>query len=258
MSTLRFILSLFISTSFFSATAQSNKPFKLIEIFITDSSQLPNRSNFVKNDSLFFQDEKYIVKATCHGEWGGSVWFKNKKTRKEYSCSATCPVIINKINSKYYVTTNSFHMAVITGVIEIDNPELMPISSSTKPIIKNGYRQGPYIESENFEKGFKILADSEGVYSITSFVLQNKLYNLITEFGHSKIYISTIENKKFITIDTIPDGSLLSFNKAMLTKDNHYLLFFSGVCKGGYMDIFGDKIIIYRYDKLLAVTENCR
>src|ERR1700754_5019631 len=35
----------------------------------------------------FYEDEKFVVISTCSGEWGGSLYFKDKNTNKIYECS---------------------------------------------------------------------------------------------------------------------------------------------------------------------------
>ncbi len=253
----RISLVIFILILFSNCFGQTNNVFEINEVFVTDSSQLKSPLNFKKKDSVFYQDNKYIVRATCHGEWGGSVWFKNKKTGKEHSCRATCPTIVNKIGSKYYVTANLYHMNAGARVIEIKDPELMTVYD-TIAVKKRKWRSGYDTEETDSYKGIKYLADTAGTYIITSFTNQDSLYHLLSGFyAGDKIYISTIRQNKFITIDTIPGGSIMRFTKAFLTTDNHYLMFFSNGCKQGYIDIFGNKITILRYDKLLELNKNC-
>lgn len=89
---------------------QTDKLFNVNEIFVKDSSQYKTERDFIKQDSAFFEDENYLVRKSCSGEWGGTIWFKNKVTGIEYSCEATCPVAVNKVNGKYIVTTTLAHM----------------------------------------------------------------------------------------------------------------------------------------------------
>ncbi|HMD00673.1 MAG TPA: hypothetical protein VKH37_10995 [Ferruginibacter sp.] len=267
-------LTILATTIFLRSFGQKSDTFEIKEVYVTDSSQLKYPSDFERKDSIFFQDDKYIVRATCHGEWGGSVWFKNKNTKKEYSCRASCPYFVNKIGSKYYVTTNYFHMAVSTEVIEIDDPELMDIYDPNKVIKIDGHvvnRAYPKFETDSY-KGSKTLAWATDIYTAWSFTNQDKLYQLMTRLNGGEVRITTIQNNKFVTVDTIPGSS--SYNIwDIVEKDNHLLVFFfktkivekymsvthiANGCLRGYIDIFGNKITIYRYDKLLALDKGCR
>jgi hypothetical protein len=65
-------------------------------------------------DDLVYEDDKFYVTYLDFGEWGGTMWFKDKKTNKEYEVASSVP-IINKLNDIYYVTHGR-------NVIAIENP----------------------------------------------------------------------------------------------------------------------------------------
>src|ERR1700754_453671 len=48
-----------------------------------------------------FEDENYVVASTCSGEFGGTIYFKDKKTNKVYESSATCVVSVKKNKNRY-------------------------------------------------------------------------------------------------------------------------------------------------------------
>lgn len=108
---MRYIFTLIIILT--SSLLTYGQTFDIETILITDSTQFKEPSDFTRYDSVFFQDENYYARRACSGEWGGSIWFKNKRTGIEYSCSATCPVIINKIGEKYIVTNTLAHKTCI-------------------------------------------------------------------------------------------------------------------------------------------------
>jgi hypothetical protein len=113
---------------------QTRKLFEVNEVLIKDSTQFKTERDFIKRDTAFFEDETYLVRKTCSGEWGGTIWFKNKISGIEYSCEATCPVIVNKLNGKYYVTSTLAHMFGFSEVIEISRPDSMAVFKLPEPV----------------------------------------------------------------------------------------------------------------------------
>ena len=124
----RFIAIFFL---IWACSDNSNKPkvnFQITESIIEKAHFDSLRSELLQDkDSILYEDSIYTVRRTCHGEWGGSIWFRNKTTGVEYACAATCPVMVNKINGKYLVITSLAHLVGFSEIIEIQNPEAMEI-----------------------------------------------------------------------------------------------------------------------------------
>ena len=179
---------------------QSTTTFDIEVVLIEDTSQTKKIKDFIRHDTIFYQDEKYSVRKTCRGEWGGTVWFKSKISGIEYSCEATCPVIINKIDEKYIVTNYSAHGCGGSDIIEIEFPDSMDIFKQPEPRIEKRRRKiinyGNY--SHEFEsksrKGTKLVIDTNCVMILLSFPFQEQLYHIVRD---SKIlYLSQIKNNK--------------------------------------------------------------
>jgi hypothetical protein len=246
---MRVFYAIILTLMIFSlAWGQDTKLFDIKETLIKDSATIKKISDCAKIDSCFFQDGLYFVRKTCSGEWGGSVWFKNKKTGIEYSCNATCPVEINKYNGKYIITCTLAHLSGSTEIIEIANPDSMDIFKLPEPRAKKRkmiYRYVGDNESKS-TKGTKQLIDSIGVLTLASFQYNGQLYNIVTDFR--KTFVTRIVNKKFVTIDTISNESLRTYDPEVIkTKDNHYITFFTNEKVSGYIDLFDNKINVIRY-----------
>jgi hypothetical protein len=198
--------------------------------------------------SNFYEDDKYVVRTTCSGEWGGTVWFKNKKTGIERSCIASCPVVINKLDGKYFVTATLNHLVGFSQIIEIDNPESLTVFKLPKPRAVIGKRiiRAVGDDESNSTRGSKILLDTMKISILVSFPFNGELYHIITDY--KKTYIAKIENKKFLTIDTISNKSIWTNDPEVIkTVDGHSIVLFHNERTAGYLDIFNDKIILIRY-----------
>src|SRR5690606_11623079 len=130
----------------------------------------------------FHQDELYDIYATCNGEWGGTIFFKNKKTNESFEASSTCPIVINKIENDYYVTNFMGHMMGFASVLKIADP------SKLKKSDLDFNRRG----GSEYEKGVEVLLDTMNFYIPTSFVADKQLFNLYSDDNGT--YIGKIEN----------------------------------------------------------------
>jgi len=226
----------------------ASKKFIIKEVLITDSLKWKNASDFHRITQNFFEDEKYIVTKECFGEFGGKIFFRNKKTGVVDSCLADCSVVINKINGKYFITNTLGHLDGSTEVLEIKNPDSLKIVTLLKP--KNGKgklrRFYPFDFTYEATSGTKTLIDTGRVLTIASFPYKGELYHVITNFH--KTFLAKIENRKFVTIDTISNISVWTHNpEEFKTTDGHYIVVFDGTGLKGYLDIFKNNITVVRY-----------
>jgi hypothetical protein len=243
-----FIITSFLVLTFCGVKAQTEIVFNISETVIENRSQPVNEKLFENNDSIFYEDEKYLVRRTCSGEWGGSIWFKNKETGIEYSCAATCPVVVNKIDGKYIVTNSLAHLIGSTDIIEIENPDSLSIFQLPKPRKKRWGRKYYYVGDDEAKstKGAKILVDSIGVLTIGSFLYKNELFHVVTDF--KKTMLARIESNEFVTIDTISTEGIWTYNPEVIkTNDNHYLIYFSNSKVNGVLDIYENEIVLKKY-----------
>jgi len=131
-----------------------------------------------------YNDKDYDVYSSCNGEFGGTIFFQDKATKLKYEGSATCPIIINKIEDEYYVTNYLEHLGEIANVIKISNP---------KNLEKSDWNFKSNVDSIN-NKGIKVILDNTNFHISTSFVYNQKLFHIYSE--SNKTYIGRIENNK--------------------------------------------------------------
>ncbi len=220
---------------------------------ISNSTEYKSHKNFVKCDSAFFQDEHYYVRKTCSGEWGGSVWFKNKETGIEYSCSATCPVVINKVQDNYVLTNSLAHGIGSAEVIEIENPDCMEKFRLPKTKKKKRKLESRYIgyDESKSRLGLKVLVDTIGAMILMTFPYEGQLFHIVSK--SQSLYLCQIEKGRLVTRDTIyknldsfykrDSGILYSYNTyGFKAESNHYIVLFENSGLVGYLDIYENKI----------------
>lgn len=229
-----------------SVSCAQEKIFSITEV-VDETIQKKSPNDFISPNSVFFEDDNYIVSKTCSGEWGGTIKFKNKKTGNEYACGATCPVVVNKISGKYIVTNTLGHLSGFSEIIEIENPDLMDVFKLSKPL-KKGNVIFRYVGDDEFKsiKGTHKLVDSIGIMILASFPYEGELFHVVTDFR--KTFLTKIQNGKFVTIETISDKSIWTYNPEVIrTKDNQYIVFFENKETSGYIEILGKKVVLMRY-----------
>lgn len=244
MHRLLIILTVIFSTNCF---AQKQEEFEIREYVNVDSVSLLDKGKFNLDKSNFFEDSLFVVSTTCSGEWGGTVKFKDKMTGIQYSATSTCPVVVNKLEGKYFITNTLAHLNGFSEILEIDNPKLLTVAEKSKPIKKHHkpvIRQVGYDESKSTTGTTKIL-DSVGVLTMASFPFKGHLYHVVTDF--EKTYLTKIVAGRFQIIDTISNQRLWTYDPVVFkTSDKHYIVFFDNNETSGYFDIYENKIKIAR------------
>ena len=194
-----------------------------------------------------FEDETYIVTATCSGEWGGSIKFLNKKSRVTYAASATCPVSVNKIKTSYYVSSSLRHIGTFSEFIRIDDPEKMEIYRETTE--SSGGKLVGSDESHS-TKGTVGLMGGQFVFEglQTSFVYNDNIYYILCD--DYETFLGKIENNRIVKLKIISKTLLCASKSTSYKSDtNHLIVPFYSDNGSGYYEIFENQIIVRRQPK---------
>ena len=154
-----------------------------------------------KADDRVFEDDNFYVTFLDFGEFGGTLWFKNKSTGIEYEIASSTPVI-NQLDGKYYVTTAK-------KVIEIENPLMLNKVSPDSTYEVTEKKQWSMGSGSAY--GAKVIFidssydEERKFYIATSFVINNRLKFLCVD--NNEVYIANIENGKTLNQDTILKNS---------------------------------------------------
>lgn len=150
-----------------------------------------------------YEDEQFKVYSTCRGEWGGTVFFQDKKTNELYEGSSTCPIVVNKIGKEYYVTNYMGHMMGFASVNKISDP---------RKLEKSDWNFKRRFGSENV-KGIEKVLDTMDFYIPTSFVVRDKLVHIYSD--EKGTYIAHIENEQMKPIYTFDFKFYPQFNQQL-------------------------------------------
>lgn len=151
-----------------------------------------------------FKDELYNVYFVCHGEFGAAIRFQDKKTKISYGTDSPCPIVVNKLDSKYYATNS-------TVIFKVSEPQkLAKLDSDLK--VNNTDKFGKNIEivldSSNFIANFGVM---------TSFVSNEKLLSLYSDNNGS--YIGEVNNKQLRPVYKFPFKFSAHLNQQISAKE---------------------------------------
>lgn len=235
---MKLLINLFLFTGI-NAFAQADQ-FIIKEYPKSSGQPRLNRHRMRVDEKNIFEDSTYVVSKTCYGEWGGVIMFRNKKTGVTHTAEATCPVAVNKMNGKYYVTNTLAHMSGSIEVMEIADPGQMVILNMGEHA-----GTGNYFSSEAAGRvGTKTLAEAYNMLALASFQYKGELYHIVTDY--KKTYVATIEDRKFMNIATVCDKSIWTYNpEVFVTPEQHAIVFFKNDDVKGYLDIFENQVNVF-------------
>ncbi len=139
-----------------------------------------------------YEDSSYYVYGCCMGEFGGSVYFLNKKTNRTYSYFATCATQVLRFQNEYVVCNNLAHMGPHMSYLFI--PEPLNLYELTNENDKNNCNWYVTVDSlkNHREKppigGVRFYENSYGLMSLVSFSYRDSLYSIIS--SDSTTYIA--------------------------------------------------------------------
>lgn len=196
------------------------------------------KMKLTKPTHAFYEDSLYTCSCKCYGEWGGSISLEEKKSQSplKLTFSASCPVNVVAYHGKYIVTNTLAHLSGFSSVEEIDLRDSLSMQRWMAVLA----------EDPNLHLTAEILLDEIGVLTLGSFVYQDQLYQVVTDF--EKTYVAKIQDKKFEFVQLISNISMRSYDlKMFLTDEGHSIVFFKNAKAKGYLDIFENNIQLVRY-----------
>lgn len=154
-------------------------------------------------DLPFYEDKEYIVTVNDMGEFGSTVFFKNKRTGLKYE-GFSHPLVINKYHNQYYITNYLPHDYGFCSIVKINDPQQMKVSTKDEKSFdfKNCSR-----------KGMEKLLDTTGFYIPVSFIHRDKLFHLHSDRNNT--YIATFINKKLTNIFTLPGYTNITYQQKL-------------------------------------------
>ena len=176
-------------------------------VFYFDTASILQDYSQVKHmyGEKLYEDSNYYVYACCVGEFGGAVFFRNKKSDKFYSYYATCASQVLKFQGQYVVCNNLAHLDGSTDFLFVPNPETLFMLDDEKQ--RNHCNWYVEVDSLNVDwdkrmkKGTRSYEGPNATMSLMSFVVGDSLYSMLT--NDSSTYIAVHRGDTILDRQTI-------------------------------------------------------
>jgi hypothetical protein len=180
-----------------------------------------------KNDVPFssqpklFEDDNYISFCDCQGEWGGTIYFYNKLTKKTHFTEATCANSVIKKDNKYYVLSKLGHGSGSTELDEIANPDNLP-TVELKTL--NNTFQGQAIGYNDTSKFAKSIFSYYDIQIFAAFEYNVRTLYLVN--WRDETFLAEIENNVIKIVNPLFNKEFYTHNPITTTYDKTTLINF--------------------------------
>lgn len=86
----------------------------------------------MKKQPKLYEDENYIAYSTCRGEFGGVLYFFDKRTGLTHFVESTCARSVIRQSKGYYILSSLGHMMGSASLIRLGNPSALPVFKRLK------------------------------------------------------------------------------------------------------------------------------
>lgn len=157
------------------------------------------------NPAYFYEDDKFYVYPGCAGEFGGSIFFRDKQNGKTYSYFATCPLQVLKQDAAYIICNSMDHMYGSSSFLKIKDPtQLFLLEDEVQKTSDIWYMNVDSLKDiRNWPSisGVSDYAHAVGVLTLVSYQYLDKLYSI--QYTDSSMYIAIHKNDSIVPIQTI-------------------------------------------------------
>ncbi len=173
----------------------------------------------VKNQPVFFDDAEFIVFNDCFGEWGGTVYFYDRKTEDIFFTESTCSNSVYTEEGNYKVLAHLGHMIGFSELKSIEEPtKLTKAKKSEVSKTKNGEALGFTDESNGYEKSI----DLYGVQLLSTFTF-NERQVYLTHLNELT-FLSEIQDSVIQIVHPLFDNDLYTHNPITKIFGNYTLI----------------------------------
>lgn len=166
-----------------------------------------------------FEDNNYISFCDCHGEWGGTVYFYSKITKKIYYTEATCANSILKKDDKYLILSHLGHLIGSTELKSVAYPDklsLVDLKNTNKTF------QGLALGYSDSSKAAKTIFNYYYIQIYSSFNYQNRTIYLVNWSGET--FLAEINNNVLEIVNPLFNREIYTHNPLTTNYDNTILM----------------------------------
>jgi len=148
-----------------------------------DFSQVVYNVKQRRYGEVLFEDSAYLIYGCCAGEWGGSIFFFNKQTKKTFSYFATCANQVLRFGHSYVVCNNLAHLSEHMSFLVVNDPTtLYEITDEEQKYNCNWYTTVDSLKNywQVSKKGAVRFYEAYNAMSYISFPFRDSLYSILS------------------------------------------------------------------------------
>jgi hypothetical protein len=150
-----------------------------------------------------FEDEHYVCTRDCHGEFGGTLYFFDKLTKRITRTDATCATTVWKQDGHYQVLTSLAHMLGSAKRGAIQAPELL----APAPTLRNPFKTWEYDGTDVLpDRTVQRVFDFSMVLMPGAFRWQNQTFYLVD--WRNATFVATVAGNQITIVDPLFNNSL--------------------------------------------------
>lgn len=160
-----------------------------------------------------YADSAYEVFGCGVGEWGGAVFFYDRRIDTTYTCAATAPQQVLRVGDRYIVSNYLAHLSGHSDFLAVADPRQLYVYSVTGPVLHcNWYYNDTLAKRLKNKTVSPSSAKTYGVpvpaASLTSFVTDTSLYSIYTT--RSGTYLARHSADTLVNTDTLLSNQILA------------------------------------------------
>jgi hypothetical protein len=161
-----------------------------------------------------YEDKNFEIYSSCAGEWGGFLYFVDKKNRDNiHYLSSTCPLMVDFRDNNYFITETLAHMSGFAQISKLKNPRELP------KVVKNKKLDD---ESSKFDIFKEIILDTIGITANVFYPKNSKNYLIYSQYDTT--YLGEVLNKRIISKEILLNHGTWSYgNKTNKIKNGIYI-----------------------------------
>jgi hypothetical protein len=193
--------------------------------------------NSLENYLPNYGDSLYHVYSCSAGEFGGAVFFLNKKTRKTYSYPATDVQQVLKFQDTYIISSFLAHLGGFSDYLFIKDPaKLYELKDEKQKHYCNWYMEDTIKGVKQFDDttmpGVRYYSSPYRARTLVTFPYKNNLYSIYST--DSATILTKHRNNKFYTVDTLLTRRLYFHNATtQLFKNGSTTAYWATWARGG-------------------------
>lgn len=188
--------------------------------------------NQFKYGSPMYADSAYEVYGCDAGEWGGAVFFYDKRTDTTYTYESMAPQQVLRVGDRYIVSNYLAHLSGHSDFLAVADPRQLYVYSVTGPVLHcNWYYNDTLAKRLKNKTVSPTSAKTYGVpvpaANLTSFVIDTSLYSIYTT--RSGTYLARHSADTLINTDTLLRNQIPTFREGTFSKNGVTVTAFSYV-----------------------------